>query len=160
MARNIGTTVTGARRTETPPGGGTYLLHVVFPIDLRQTVSLRSRETAIGRDPGLDGVLVDHATISRRHATLTWNASQQLHAVQDLGSRNGTWVDGVALTTAPRGLISGSLLRLGDTLLVYEEASATTADGEVSLDEIPGESAGVRRLRAQIARAAPDPAPV
>jgi transcriptional regulator with GAF, ATPase, and Fis domain len=160
-ARNLGTTVTGGRRPETPPGGDKFLLHIVFPPALRRTVALGTGETAIGRDPGLDGVLVDDGTISRQHATLTWSAAQRRHAVRDLGSRNGTWVDGVPVKDAPRTLVGGSLLRLGDTLLVYEEDVAAASDGAaVSRDDVPGEAAGMRRLRALLARVAADPAPV
>ena len=163
VVRNLGTTVTGDRRPDPPPGGGQFLLHVVFPSELRQTVPLDTGETAIGRDPGLDGVLVDHGTISRRHATLAWSAPQRAHAVRDLGSRNGTWVDGVPVEDTPRALVSGSLLRLGDTLLVYEEdapAAGNGAGADVSRADVPGEAAGMRRLRAQLARAAADPAPI
>jgi len=160
-ARNIGTTITGARRTDTPAGGDKFVLHIVFPPDLRQTAALGTGETAIGRDPGLDGVLVDHGTISRRHAALDWSASRRAHVVRDLRSRNGTWVDGVPVAGEPRALVSGSLLRLGDTLLVYEEdAPAAAGTREVSRDDVPGESVGMRRLRAQLARVAADPAPI
>jgi len=161
VARNLGTTVTGARGSDRPPGGDKFLLHIVFPTELRRTVVLGAGETSIGRDPGLDGVLVDHGTISRQHATLVWSAAQRAHAVRDLGSRNGTWVDGVPVKDTQRALISGSLLRLGDTLLVYEEDAPASTDGAaVSRDDVPGESAGMRRLRAQLARVAPDPAPI
>jgi transcriptional regulator with GAF, ATPase, and Fis domain len=160
-ARNLGTTVTGARRTDAPPGGDKFRLHVVFPRELAQTVALGTGAATIGRDPGLDGTLVDHGTISRRHATLEWNASRRVHTTRDLDSRNGTWLDGVRVTDEPRALVSGSLLRLGDTLLVYEEdVDATGAGGDVSREDVPGEAAGMRRLRVQLARVSPDPAPI
>src|SRR5580765_5371327 len=107
-ARNLGTTVTGARRTDAPPGGDKFRLHVVFPRELAQTVALGTGAATIGRDPGLDGTLVDHGTISRRHATLEWNASRRVHTTRDLDSRNGTWLDGVRVTDEPRALVSGS----------------------------------------------------
>src|SRR5262245_54370248 len=110
VARNLGTTITGARGSDTRAGDEKFLLHVVFPVELRQTVALGTGETMIGRDPGLDGVVVDHGTISRQHAALAWSAPQRAHAVRDLGSRNGTWADGVSAGDGPRALVSGSLL--------------------------------------------------
>ena len=166
--RNLGTTVTGARGRQArraPPGA---VLHVAFPSELRRTFTLRQAETTVGRDPGLDGLLLEHGTISRQHAVLTFSAADGAHAVRDLGSRNGTWVDGVRATDSPRALVTGSVLRLGDTLLVYDqEPSDADADAgagagaqTVPRDALPGNAAAVRALRSQVGRAAPDPAPV
>jgi len=161
------TTVTGSRGRETPARRVACSLHVVFPPELRRTFPLGEQESILGRDPGLDGVLLDHGTISRRHAALAWSAAHQAHAVRDLDSRNGTSADAVPVTgDDARALVDGSLLRVGDMLLVYEQDAG---DGTVpgvgvgegaSREAIPGEAARIRRLRALVARAAADPAPV
>jgi len=158
----VGTTEPAARAVDPQAAPAHFRLHVVFPPELRRTFALSHGETTIGRDPGYGGILIDHGTISRRHATLAWSASLRAHTVRDLGSRNGSWADGVAVQAEQRMLVSGSLLRLGDTLLAYEqEPAALPGDGsEVARDAVPGDSAGMRRLRAQLARVAPDPAPV
>ena len=161
------TTVTGARGAEARARRVTCALHVVFPPELRRAFPLGEGESIAGRDPGLDGLLLDHGTISRQHAALAWSAAHHAHVVRDLGSRNGTSADAVPVTgTDARPLVDGSLLRLGDMLLVYEQdaadgAGAAAGDGDAALrDAIPGAAALIRRLRALVARAAVDPAPV
>src|SRR5262245_34829394 len=160
------TTVTGARGAEARARRVVCALHVVFPPELRRTFPLGESETIAGRDPGLDGLVLDHGTISRRHAALAWSAAHHAHAVRDLDSRNGTSADAVPVTGSDaRPLVDGSLLRLGDMLLIYEQDAADGAgvagEGDaVARDAIPGDAAAIRRLRALVARAAPDPAPV
>ena len=159
------TTVTGQRAQTTAGVPTRASLHVVYPPELRRSWSLAEREAAVGRDPGLDGMLLDHGTISRRHGVLAGDRERGTHVVRDLGSRNGTWLDGVAVGAEPRALVSGSVLRFGDTLLVYERAPAPAPEDDaaaaaVSPEALPGEATAVRRLRAEVARAARDPAPV
>jgi class 3 adenylate cyclase len=70
----------------------------------------------IGRAAGQCELVVSHATVSRRHARLTL-AGESLR-IEDLGSTNGTSVDGKA---APAGMTlplqAASRLRLGDVEL-------------------------------------------
>jgi transcriptional regulator with GAF, ATPase, and Fis domain len=164
--RNVGTTVSSARASGAPGGaraGAT--LHVVYPPELRAAFPLPEDEAAMGRDPGMDGMVIDHGTVSRRHAALTFTPARRAHAVRDLGSRNGTWVDGVRAAGEARALVNGSVLRLGDTLLVYEHdppddlPGGDAPDAAVSPEAVPGRAASVRTLRARLARAAADPAP-
>ena len=70
----------------------------------------------IGRDFGSDGVLL-HSTVSRRHARLLL-ADNIVH-VEDLGSTNGTAVDGAVVAAGEqRPLQAGAKLRIGDIELV------------------------------------------
>jgi hypothetical protein len=70
----------------------------------------------VGRAPDLCPLVVSHATVSRRHARLT-RAGKTLQ-IEDLGSTNGTAVDGKALSAgAPVSLKVGSTVRLGDVTL-------------------------------------------
>jgi transcriptional regulator with PAS, ATPase and Fis domain len=156
------TTVTSERTHKAAGPNARARLHVVHPPELRRAWTLTDGETTLGRDPGLDGVLLDHGTISRRHATLAGDRGRGTHVARDLGSRNGTWLDGVAVAGEPRTLVDGSVLRLGDTLLVYERRDEPQVDddADVSRDALPGEAAAVRHLRALLPRAARDPAPV
>lgn len=59
-------------------------------------ILLSQLETAVGRAPGNDLVL-SQAEVSRDHARLR-RAGNALE-VRDLGSRNGTWVNGVRVST-------------------------------------------------------------
>jgi hypothetical protein len=54
---------------------------------------------------------VDDPNVSRRHATLYWEGDQVF--VKDLGSTNGTLVNGRPVTTGP--LVSGDVLTLGNS---------------------------------------------
>ena len=130
-------------------------LHLVFPRPLRRRFALDARELVLGRDPGAPGCTIDDATVSRRHATVTWDPARATHVFADRGSRNGSVVDGIAVTGEARPLVNGSLLRLGDTLLVYEQDSAED-DGAADSVALPGRAAGMIRLRAQLTRAAAD----
>jgi adenylate cyclase len=71
----------------------------------------------IGRAADQCELVVPHPTVSRRHAKLSL-AGEALQ-VEDLGSTNGTAVNGAALRAgAPATLQAGSKLRLGDVELV------------------------------------------
>jgi DNA-binding NtrC family response regulator len=74
------------------------------------------RPFVIGRDPDTDLPLVDGGA-SRRHAQLARAADGRVW-ISDLGSRNGTWVEGARLT-APRPLASGEELHIGGVTLVF-----------------------------------------
>jgi hypothetical protein len=77
-----------------------------------QRFSLTRPTITIGREAGND-VVINDPQISRRHASLTWDGRQFI--IQDLGSANGTFVNGVRLT-APRVLQQGDVIGLGPTV--------------------------------------------
>ncbi len=73
----------------------------------------------IGRGADQCELVVPHPTVSRRHAKLSL-AGEALQ-VEDLGSTNGTAVNGVVLKAgAPMALQAGSKLRLGDVELLIQ----------------------------------------
>ena len=61
----------------------------------------------LGRDPACD-IVLDDARVSKRHASLLW--SEQGWTLADLGSKNGTRING---TPAPRLLRHGDWLSVG-----------------------------------------------
>lgn len=82
------------------------------------------REIVVGRLPGggpgeRTWALPFDATMSRRHARLKLVAlgNENAVVVEDLGSHNGTYVDGVRLT-APMAVWPGQVLRVAGTTLV------------------------------------------
>jgi transcriptional regulator with PAS, ATPase and Fis domain len=156
------TTITRARAMAPGAQPARSSLHVVYPPALARVFPLGDEEVTAGRDPTLAGLVLDHGTISRRHAAISWSPRRGAHAIRDLASRNGTWADGVRATEDERPLVDGSLLRLGDALLVYEQdpLPADVDGAEVSRDAVPGKAAPIRHLRALMARAAADPAAV
>jgi len=103
-----------------------------------------------------------HPTVSRAHFAVEWDAESGTHVGTDLGSRNGVWIDGQAAGSGWHALVSGSLVRLGGVILVYEDAHtlAVADDPEVCRGGLPGDCPPMARLRSQLGRAAPDVAPV
>jgi pSer/pThr/pTyr-binding forkhead associated (FHA) protein len=84
------------------PGAGT-----VFPLILK--------ETLVGRIDSAHLVL-DHLSVSRLHARIVLKDDNAY--VQDLHSREGTWVNGVAVGV-PRKLENGDILSFGDVVATY-----------------------------------------
>jgi pSer/pThr/pTyr-binding forkhead associated (FHA) protein/subtilisin family serine protease len=81
----------------------------------RPPLQLSSGQLTIGRAAGND-LVVDSLLVSRTHARLDCGSGQC--AVYDLGSANGTFVNGRRVSRA--SLSVGDVLRLGDVELVYQ----------------------------------------
>jgi adenylate cyclase len=77
---------------------------------------LNEGETTIGRAQA--GLVLDDARISRRHARFVRTGPAV--TIADLGSRNGTFVNGRRLGEMPVRLASDDVLKVGDFTLVYE----------------------------------------
>lgn len=73
---------------------------------------------SVGRLPDCD-VVVDDPSVSKHHATLSWDASQQQAQVADLGSSNGTHVNGVEVKNAPRNVSDGDEVSFGDARFLF-----------------------------------------
>src|SRR5262249_4748901 len=67
-------------------------LLLVHPPELARAIELRADETIIGRAP--EGLA--HPTLSRRHLAVRWDGAIWRHVAADLGSKNGSAVDGTA----------------------------------------------------------------
>ncbi|MDY6877684.1 MAG: FHA domain-containing protein [Chloroflexota bacterium] len=89
-----------------------------------QTFHLEKDSTGLGRDPGND-ITIDNPQVSRQHARITRQGG--LMVVEDLGSTNGTFVNGMRLT-GPHTLVSGDMIGLGDAVVLtyYETGIAAT----------------------------------
>lgn len=74
--------------------------------------------TTIGRDPA-NSIFLNDMTVSRSHARII---REGLGArIEDLGSLNGTWVDGAIVNAAP--LHDGSSVQIGTFTLIYHEST-------------------------------------
>jgi transcriptional regulator with GAF, ATPase, and Fis domain len=155
-------TASGSRISRREPGLPPARLTVVFPPGLSGAIDLDGRATIVGRSDEGTQLRIEHPTLSRRHAAVLYRADLRAYVCRDLASRNGTQVDGVALSEEPRALADGSVLRLGDVLLVFETGAALQAcdSASVSRAAVPGAAATVVRLRGALERAAVDRAPV
>lgn len=83
-------------------------------------IALLEGENILGRDPEAN-VRLDYATVSRRHARLSVDSTGA--TLEDLGSKNGTMIDGRPLTE-PRALRNGDRFTCGQILLTYFESRA------------------------------------
>jgi hypothetical protein len=85
---------------------------------------LDQERITLGRDPSCEIVISD-PQVSRQHARLT--RQDEMIVIEDLGSTNGTFVNGMRLTN-PHTLINGNVIGLGDavTLTYYGVSIATT----------------------------------
>lgn len=92
---------------------------------LRKTV--RPGDYVIGREEGCD-VQVEVALVSRRHAQLTVNYDHAL--IEDLGSSNGTRVNGKPVTESTR-LWPNQKIQIGEATVVLRRL-ATIAPGCVA----------------------------
>lgn len=82
--------------------------------------NLTKPQYIIGRHPECDIVLESGAVVSRQHARLF--ARNGGYACEDLGSRNGTFVNG-KLINGPTQLQDGDLVRICDIELSYGDAN-------------------------------------
>jgi predicted component of type VI protein secretion system len=91
----------------------------------------------IGRDAGCE-VHLDESPVSREHACITRTADGRWY-VEDLGSRNGTYVDNVRLAPGARGrLHDGSRLDVANVAIVVALPSAATDPDNTSSLELHG----------------------
>ena len=77
---------------------------------------------SIGRE-GDHAVLIPDINISKHHAKLQYNESEKYYEIIDLGSRNGTYLNGKRLSSAkqesePKEIIHGSTLQMNSTKLL------------------------------------------
>ena len=100
------------------------LLRVVRGAGLRRDIRV-SEELVIGREAEGDGRLDGEPALSRRHARVFRRADGTL-AIEDLGSLNGTHVNGERIGSAVT-LEPGDEVRLGETVLVVADAGSPRA---------------------------------
>ncbi len=107
------------------------------------------RELTVGREDGVDLVIAD-PEMSRRHAAFRHSGAAV--TVEDLGSSNGTWVNGEQIS-GPAELASGDQIQIGATVFELHDGGAAT-------NVIGGAVAGAAATEIQPGSAARrDPAP-
>lgn len=93
-------------------------------------ISVPPRGLCVGRGPGVDESF-DDPFMSRRHARVFWDRGGLF--VDDLGTTNGTYVDG-RRTIAPHELHNGDQVRVGrDTLLSCAMHDVRSEDAALAL---------------------------
>lgn len=89
--------------------------------------SLDKSEIIIGRDVNND-VIINDSEVSRKHARLTVQADS--YVLEDLGSTNGTFVNGLRLT-GPQLLRPGDTISLGESVTLGFEALQYDPDATI-----------------------------
>lgn len=92
---------------------------IVSGPEVSETVDLGTEVITIGRQAGVE-VRLDHPLVSRRHAQVKCTAKGC--QVMDLGSANGTNLNGVPLEAkAPTPLPPGGVIEIGPFKMVFEQ---------------------------------------
>ena len=87
--------------------------------------------TTIGRTSAND-IFIPDKPVSRKHAEITFDDGT--FYIRDLGSKNGTQVDGEALSSEPEGLSNGANIHLSSKTIL--EFNVVVIEEEVGEDEI------------------------
>ena len=95
-------------------------LFVIQGADQGKRFELRSKPMALGRDGSNPIRLLDHE-VSRRHAEVRPDEAHAYRVV-DLGSANGTFVNGEPVDQAP--LHPGDRLRVGQTVMLFSDGNS------------------------------------
>ncbi len=119
---------------ETPPSGASRCWLVWED----RRAQLVEGENVIGRDPR-STVWVDASGVSRRHARIV--VSGDLARLEDLGSKNGTFV-GESAVTGPRKLSDGDVIQIGSASLKFRIWSDERAPQTERLARPPRDRSG------------------
>jgi hypothetical protein len=92
-----------------------------------KTYDLEKSEVRVGRDLSND-IVVNDAEVSRQHARFM--AQSGGYVLEDLGSTNGTFVDGQRLM-GPHLMRPGELILLGENVSLVYEAKETDPDATI-----------------------------
>ncbi|MCA9592233.1 MAG: sigma 54-interacting transcriptional regulator [Myxococcales bacterium] len=133
-------------------------LRVIHGADAGLEIEIPGAGVVVGAEPAADVVLQD-AAVSRRHCTIVPRAEG--FDVTDLGSRNGTLVDGVAIQKATVPV--GAVLRVGSSLLELvpaEECVLIPPSERGSFGALVGSSVAMRQIYAVLERASASNAPI
>lgn len=120
---------------DSPPadGGGLRLAVIGGPASGPAWPLPPGRPVVVGRSAS-SGIHVPDPVMSREHFRMTLNGAQAM--IEDLGSTNGTLVDGVQVTRTPSALRPGSVILAGDSLL--ELRAPGRRDADIHPDDMGG----------------------
>ena len=107
-----------------PAGRSWWILHGA------RRIVVECGESYVGRDPRCE-VWIDDESVSRRHALVVVSDSGLL--LQDLDSKNGTYVEDAPLSGGPVEIIDGNNVRFGSVTLVFR----STAPMEPTQEPLP-----------------------
>ena len=130
---------------------------MVHPLQAAQSVFLRGARFVIGRKLGFAEPHLDDQKMSREHCAVEPVQGHDVLSIEDLGSKNGTYLDGRRIER--EYLEPGSVLRMGDTLVLYGEL-VDPREGGPALAPPPSLSLARAYVEALADSIAPKPLPV
>lgn len=102
-------------------------LFVIQGADQGKRFELKSKAMALGRD-NTNPIRLHDTEVSRRHAEV--READNAFRIVDLGSANGTFINGQAVDQAP--LRPGDRLQLGQTVMLFSEGAPGSGDREAA----------------------------
>ncbi len=76
-------------------------------------------QLVVGRQPDCDLVIEGEKSVSKRHAVLAWDAEKNRCTVKDLGSTNGSFLNGSILGQRETPLRDGDIISFGEAQFWY-----------------------------------------
>jgi len=86
-----------------------------------EEIALAPGDNVLGRDPSAS-VRIDDATVSRQHARIFVTSRDA--TIEDLGSKNGTFLDGKRVRARPVRLAAGQQIQVGSVFLTFRRPSS------------------------------------
>jgi len=115
---------TGSKGASRPDAG----LLIIRGSQKGREIQLENDRVILGRGQDVDLLFEDPAA-SREHACIEWE--QGHFTLADLGSANGTFLNGVKIKAA-EGLSPGDLITIGETVIEFQSAPRTNLKSEAA----------------------------
>ena len=116
----FGYAFSGETREERPPSDPLPKSRF-FLVRGEEEFPLAEGENILGRDPAASAH-IDDDTVSRRHARI--RITERNATIEDLESKNGTFVEGKRVGPVPRRLSSENQIQIGSVFLTFRELSS------------------------------------
>src|SRR5436190_23048827 len=98
-----------------------------------QQLPLPDARAVLGRHPECD-IVLDQGAVSRQHAQISHVNGE--YYIEDLQSRNGTWVNGQAIQ-ATQQLRDGDEVKICDLAMTFHRDSPVNGNGPATIDSEP-----------------------
>ena len=113
---------------------------------------IKPDEVVVAGRSSENAIVIEDLMLSRRHAQFTWDNEAFAYAVQDLGSANGTYVNGQRIAK-PHRLVDGDEIRLDQRTLKFHLIQPVIEHETIVAPTVQAEPTDVARL---VIRAGPD----
>ena len=133
------------------------VVHAPDSAEIDRLIPVRANGLELGRKPA-DGVAIADPLASRRHFVVSCRGATAV--VEDLGSANGTRLDGNELApNVPTPLHDGAVIRMGDTIMLWLTEDPTPSRGAEGLGMF-GRAPSVEAVRRKVRLLGPSDLPV